>query len=195
MKLYIKGQQFGLDGIGDIVGYLVAVDPTSGNYITTICSDYYSFQGVNAGGIYTEEDIEAIIGFSSLDLYQTLEPQNPKSGKLLASEVNGGTLFENIQAVYSTGEASGTVYVEHYIDVEAYSDCTIDPENYKMLAHSTFTFTVKSDENWTITTQDCTVDTDAGSSGETQIQVTEVSNPTGQITITGESTELTINYI
>lgn len=191
MKLYIKGQQFGTSGASpNLTAPLVAYDSVTGTEVVTICPDYFSYGGVNKGGTYSGESLEDLFKYDQVDLCQVLAG----SKTTLASRVNSSNLYQNINDAYLTGKDTGTVYVEDYVDIEAVKDCYVDPESYTLLLKPGAKILVKSDTNWTITTEGLDVDTDFGA-GDTEVTINEALTLTGSMSIqTDGGSEIIVNY-
>lgn len=191
MKLYIKGQQFGKQTVGDINAYLLGV--SNSNILATISSDYYSYNGTNGGCTYNGEDIDNLQTASKIDLYLS-STGSLNDSVVVATDVDSTKLVNDIQTAYNSGDSEATVYVNDYLDVQAENNCVIDPTNYYTVCRDSWDFKILSDKEWTITGFDPEIFdiTPTSGTGDQEIQVLATSSGyhTGSLKVGDQ----TLNY-
>lgn len=151
MKLYIKGQQFGKQTVGDVNAYLLGV--SNSNILATISSDYYSYNGTNGGCTYNGQDIENLQSASKIDLYLS-STGSLDTAVVMATDVDSTQLVNDIQTAYNSGDSEVTVYITDYLDIRSDYNCTVNPTNYNTICKESWAFKILSDKEWTITGYD-----------------------------------------
>lgn len=189
MKLYIKGQQFESYSAGNLALYINAVNPETKQSVATVAKDYY-LNVYNLGGKYEGYDIDNLLSYETIDLYAGFGSSDNRVK--LATGVPASRLFNDIQQLYNSGETTGTVYVNGYIDIIANSNCSVNSETYEIAANGEWSIEVKSDDSWTITTEDTTPSITASTG--TQTVTFSNSKPTGTITFKTSLTTVTAKF-
>lgn len=193
MKLYIKGQQFGKQTVGDVNAYLLGV--SNSDILATISSDYYSYNGTNGGCTYNGQDIDNLQSASKIDLYLS-STGSLDTAVVMATDVDSTKLVNDIQTAYNSGDSEATVYINDYLDIQSDFNCTVNPTNYDSVCKDSWAFKILSDKEWTITGFDSEVWDITPTSG-TGDQVVEVLalNPGNYYEGSLNVGDQTLNYI